>query len=448
MRQMPELEVVKVPTIELVEYRNNAKLHPIEQIDQIAQSIWEFGFNNPILAWHNDDGEPEIVAGHGRLMAARKLGLRELPVVFLDHMTEEQRRAYILVDNQLTMNSGFDEDALQEELSNIFDIDMGQFDFEIVEPDDEEEDLEPIEADEDELPEISPTRAKTGQIWALGDHRLVCGDSTDPKVVKALMGDDMADMLLTDPPYNVDYASKNEMLSLVDKMNHIQDDIVNDRFEDTESYRKFVEKALESSLGFMRDGAAFYVWFAAWHTKAMFDACESVGLQVRQQLYWVKNNIVLGRQDYQWQTEPCIYGWKDGSHWFAPTRKEHNIIDDMANLRAMDKKQLIELVESIMLGNEETDVLRVDKPMVSADHPTTKPVELFARLIRNSTRKGQTVLDVFAGSGTTAMACEQMGRKARMVELSEGYCDVILERWERFTGRSAELIGTVDGQAD
>ena len=445
MRPMPELEVVKVPTIELVEYRNNAKLHPIEQIDQIAQSIWEFGFNNPILAWHNDDGEPEIVAGHGRLMAARKLGLRELPVVFLDHMTEEQRRAYILVDNQLTMNSGFDEDTLESELARIFEIDMEQYDFTVdIDGDDEEEELEPADVDEDELPEISQTRVKTGQIWALGDHRLVCGDSTDPNVVAALMGDEKADMLLTDPPYNVDYASKNEMLSLVDKMNRIQDDIENDQFDDSGQYQKFIEDALSSSVPHLRRGAAFYVWFAAWHTRLMFDACDAVGLQVRQNLYWVKNNIVLGRQDYQWQTEPCIYGWTDGPHWFAPTRKEHNVIDDMADLRGMDKKQLIELAESLLLGNEETDVIRVDKPMVSADNPTTKPVALFARLIRNSTAKGQTVLDVFAGSGTTAMACEQMGRKARMVEISEGYCDVILERWERFTGETAELIGSVE----
>lgn len=438
------LQVEYVSTDELQEYKNNSKLHPSSQIDQIASSIDEFGFNSPILAWHNDEGEPEIVAGHGRLMAARKLGMDELPVVFLDHMSEEQRRAYILVDNQLTMNSGFDIETLQSELMAITNIDMSEYRFDVnLDPYDEDGELEPIEADEDELPNISPTIAKTGQIWALGDHRLICGDSTDPEVVRALMGTEKADLLLTDPPYNVDYASKNEMLSLVDKMNRIQDDIENDRFEDGVQYREFIKGALGASLENMRDGAAFYIWFAAWHTKTMFDACESLGMKVRQELYWVKNNIVLGRQDYQWQTEPCIYGWKEGSHWFAPTRKEHNVIDDMADLKNMDKKQLIRLVESLMLKNEETDAIRVDKPMVSDEHPTTKPVQLFARLIRNSTYRGQTVLDVFAGSGTTAIACEQMGRKARMIEISEGYCDVIINRWQRFTGKTAELIGTV-----
>ena len=257
MRPMPELEVVKVPTEDLLEYQNNAKIHDHQQVDQIAASIEEFGFNNPILAWHNDDGEPEIVAGHGRPMAARKLGLEELPVVFLDHMTEEQRRAYILVDNQLTMNSGFDEETLESELSKIFDIDMEQFDFDVTVQENEEADLEPIVADEDELPEISPTRAKAGQIWALGDHRLACGYSTEPRVVEALMCEEKADLLLTDPPYNV-------------------------------------------------------------------------------------------------------------------------------------------------------------------------------------------VLDLFCGSGSTIIACEQMGRKCRAVELDPHYADVTIERWERFTGKNAELVGMVE----
>lgn len=441
MTEMPELEVVKVRTSDLIEYEYNAKEHPEEQVEQIAQSIREFGFNAPVLAWHNADGEAEIVAGHGRLMAARKLGMEMLPVVFLDHMSEEQRRAYILVDNQLTMNSGFDLQMLESEIARIAEIDMSAYGFEVEIPD--ERDLEPVEVDEDELPEVSPTRVRRGQIWQLGDHRLVCGDSADARVTEAMMDGEGADLLLTDPPYNVDYADKNEMLVEYDKMSRIYDAIEGDQFENIAQYRRFIVGALEPATRVLRAGGAYYIWFAAWHTRAMFEACDELGLQVRQQLYWVKNTIVLGRQDYQWQTEPCLYGWKDGTHWFAPTRKEHNVIDDMADIRKMDKAQLVEMVESLTFGGEETDAIRDDKPMKSGDHPTMKPVTLFARLIRNSTRKDETVLDVFAGSGTTAIACEQMGRKARMVEIDEGYCDVILERWERFTGKTARLIGEV-----
>jgi site-specific DNA-methyltransferase (adenine-specific) len=444
MKQQAHLEIEMVSVDELKPYEGNAKIHDNRNVGQIASSIEEFNFADPIAAWHNDKGESVIIEGHGRLLAAQRLGIKELPVIYLDYLTDEQRRAYTIVHNSTTMSTGFDMDALAVELEGLeVDFDMTMFDFDVTFPEDEEADLEPIEADEDELPEISPTRVKMGQIWALGDHRLVCGDSTDPRVVSALMGDETADLLLTDPPYNVDYSEKNDHLVSVGRGAE-HEAIDNDSFATNDEYQKFLTDAVSTSMEHIRNGGAFYIWYAAWFTRETFNACKDAGLQVRQCLYWVKNRIVLGRQDYQWQTEPCIYGWKDGTHWFAPTRKEHNVIDDMADLRAMDKKQLIELVESIMLKNEETDVLRADKPMVSADHPTTKPVELFARLIRNSTRKGEIVLDVFAGSGTTAMACEQMGRKARMVELSEGYCDVILERWERFTGKSAELIGMVE----
>lgn len=224
MRPMPELEVVMVPTEELVEYRNNAKLHPSWQIDQIAASIEEFGFNSPVLAWHNDEGEPEIVAGHGRLMAARKLDLEKLPVVFLDHMTEEQRRAYILVDNQLTMNSGFDFDILNEELSEITGIDMEQFDFEIRDEDIESVDEGQVEGlapeergvggardqreyranaeiEEDDVPDSAPTVCRRGQIWRLGGHRLMCGDATSRDDMERLMDGKEADICFSEPPF-------------------------------------------------------------------------------------------------------------------------------------------------------------------------------------------------------------------------------------------------------
>lgn len=431
MRPMPELEVVTVPTGELVMYKNNAKIHTSDDVDKIARSIEEVGYYNPILAWHNESGEPEIVAGHGRLMAAKKIGIAELPVIFLDYMTDEQRRAAILLDNQLTMNTGFDLDMLQDELNRIVEIDMSDFGFEL-DQETAEEELEPADVDEDELPDFADTRVSSGDIWRLGDHRLVCGDSTDQKIVAALMDGESADMLLTDPPYNVDYVGKTADALTIE----------NDSM-DAQAFVQFITDAMLSAKEVMRDGAAFYVWYATRCAAEMYEAMNLSDLEVRQEIYWIKSNITLGRQDYQWQTEPCLYGWKDGTHWFAPTRKEHNIIDDMAEIRKMDKAQLVEMLESIITKNEETDAIHEDKPMRNGEHPTMKPVALFARLIRNSTQKGETVLDTFAGSGTTAIACEQMGRRAMMVELSEGYCDVIIERWEQFTGKKAELVGNI-----
>lgn len=191
----------------------------------------------------------------------------------------------------------------------------------------------------------------------------------------------------------------------------------------------------------MRDGAAFYIWFATRRTKELFEACGDAGLEVRQELYWIKQQFVLGRQDYQWQTEPCLYGWKDGAaHWFAPTRCETNVIEDRADLDRMSKADLVEMLRGILYGGIETDALHEDRPMRSGEHPTMKPVSLFARLVRNSTQRGEVVLDPFAGSGTTAIACEQLGRRARLIELDPHYCDVIIQRWENLTGKTAQRI--------
>ena len=441
MKPQAHLQIEYVPTEQLVEYPMNAKLHPAMQVDQIASSIEEFNFNNPILAWHNDEGEPEIVAGHGRLMAARKLGLEELPVVFLDHMTEEQRRAYILVDNQLTMNSGFDEEILAAELSKIADIDMSQFDFEISE-EDEDGELEPIDVDEDELPEISPTRAKAGQIWALGDHRLVCGDSTEPRVVEALMCEEKADLLLTDPPYNVDvgYCERHHSGN-----NGIH--IMNDNMEQGE-FVEFLTKAMENAESHMREGAAFYVFYAGLHHAEFAGAVENVeNLGIHEQLVWVKSHFAMGRNsDYQWMHECCLYGWKKGANrYFCDSRKEATVIEDEdVKLSTMKKDDLIELCERLLGLDKASTVLRAEKPNAAELHPTVKPQRLLTYLIRNSSQKGETVLDLFCGSGSTIISCEQMGRKCMAVELDPHYADVTIERWERFTGKSAELIGMVE----
>lgn len=425
----PELSVTMMPTSELVPYAGNAKEHPDWQVGQIAASIEQFGFNDPVGIWHNPNGDPVIVEGHGRVLAAKMLGIESLPTVTLDHLDDEGRRAYTLAHNKLTTNTGYDQDMLDAELDAIENIDMSEFGF------DAPAILEELDSvREDTLPEADDveSRASLGDVWMLGEHVLLCGDATKPEDVAKVMRGDEADLLLTDPPYDVNYVGKTS-----DSLT-----IENDSFESGEAFRSFIAGALTASKPCMRVGAAFYLWFAAGkRTKELFEACEDADLEVRQELYWIKQHFVLGRQDYQWQTEPCLYGWKDGApHWFAPTRCETNVIEDRADLSKMPKADLVKMLEDILYGGIETDALHEDRPMRNGEHPTMKPVSLFARLIRNSTQRGETVLDPFGGSGTTIIACEQLGRKARCIELDPHYCDVIITRWEQFTGEKAVLL--------
>lgn len=432
------LQVTTMATADLVPYAGNAKEHPQKQVEQIAASIEQFGFNDPVGIWHDETGAPVIVEGHGRVMAAKLLGLESVPVVALDHLDDEGRRAYGIAHNATNLSSGFDEDALRAELERIRDIDMGAFGIDPVAV------LEQVEVTEDEPPAIEDveTRTHAGDAWKLGDHVLICGDATHAEDMARLFGGgESADLLLTDPPYNVDYAGKNVTLNLADKGARIQDDILGDKFATGAEYATFLEGALSNADAHMRAGAAFYVWFAAARTHDVFTAAAAAGFEVRQELYWIKQHFVLGRQDYQWLTEPCVYGWKAGAaHYFAPTHTERNVIDDAWDTARMTKEQLRAALDEV-LGMFQADALREDRPLRNEKHPTMKPVRLFARLIRNSSRPGEVVLDPFAGSGTTLVACEQMGRRARVMELEPRYCDVILERWERMTGRAAERIG-------
>lgn len=437
---MHQLLVEMTPTADLVPYAGNAKLHDDEQVEQIARSIEDFGFNDPVGIWHDGDGTPVIVEGHGRVLAAQALGIEELPTIALDHLSDEQRRAYVHIHNQTTLTSGFDLEALERELSSLPEFDWGAYGFDMGEL------LEPMPdlAEEDEVPSLDDVepRTKLGDLWVLGRHRLLCGDSTDPDAVSRLMAGRQADLLLTDPPYNVAYHN-NDSANWDPKLARQRTDrkiIMNDKFSSEESFQRFLEDALRSGLAVMRPGAAWYVWFAAMHGPAVFGALNEVGLPPKQELSWVKNHFTLGRSDYQWQHEVALYGWKGGAqHFFAPTRSETSVIDDMQNLKKMSKGQLRQMLEELLGGDTPSTVLRFDKPLASAEHPTMKPVKLFAHLIRNSSRRGDAVLDLFGGSGTTAVACEQMGRDAYLMELDPAYCDVIIERWESLTGRKATL---------
>ena len=384
------MEIIKIPLEQLTPDPYNAKDHPQWQIDQIKNSIEQFGNLDPIGVWGDDN---LIVEGHGRYEALKDLGYHEAECIRLDWLTEEGRKAYALAHNKLTMNSGFIPDALDMTLAAIGEIDMSQFGFEI--PEEEE----PTEITEDEIPEEAETRCKLGDIWQLGEHRLICGDSTDVAVIDRLMDGVKADMLLTDPPYNVDYTGKTK-----DALK-----IQNDKM-DNDSFRQFLRNAFSSADSAMRAGAVFYIWHADIEGYNFRGACADNDWKVRECLIWNKNSMVLGRQDYQWKHEPCLYGWKDGA----------------SHLWASDRKQ--------------TTVLNFDRPTRADLHPTMKPIGLLAYQIGNNTHEGDAVLDLFGGSGSTLIACEQLNRKCYMCELDPHYCDVIIQRWENLTEGKAVRI--------
>lgn len=428
-----------VPIDSIKPYERNAKLHPAEQVDEIAKSIEQVGFLDPIGIWHDT-----IVEGHGRLLAARKLGMERVPIIRFDHMTDEERRAYILIHNKTTMDSGFDPDLLKFELDNINDIDMTMFNFFEDEPTPDEQ-VDAVQDDEfdPQPPEIPKT--KPGEVYQLGKHFLTCGDSTDPETLRRIMRGAEADLLLTDPPYNVDYTEKEIMLAKSKPNVRIKEGhnvgIKNDIMGES-AYREFIANAFKAADRFMRKGAVFYIWHSDMMRKTFLAASEDAGWQIRQNLIWNKNYFVMGRQDYQWKHEPCLYGWKDGApHFFIDSRAQTTVMEDKKpNFKAMKKAELLQLLENIYAEKVSTSVIDEDRPNRSALHPTMKPVKLLARLICNSTKTGEKVLDPFGGSGSTIIACEQLNRQCFMSELDAKYCDVIIERYERFTGQKAVKI--------
>lgn len=360
-------------------------------VDAVANSIKEFGWQQPIVV----DKDNVIIVGHTRYKAAKKLGMKEVPVVVASNLSDEQVRAYRLADNKTGELTDWDMGLLDDELGDITDIDMSDFGFDLDIPDDEEE----VQEDNfDEEPPEEP-KSKLGHVYQLGRHRLMCGDSTNPEMVKKLLGGVQADLLLTDPPYNVGYEGKQKS-----KMT-----IKNDRQEDDEFY-KFLFNAFSAAKDNLKQGSSFYIWYVSSEAANFNNAANNAGLSVREELIWEKNNLVMGRQDYQWKHEPCLYGWVEGgSHsWYS------------------DRKQ--------------TTVMHFDKPQRADLHPTMKPVALFDYQIKNSTKSGDVVLDLFGGSGTTIMACEQDGRNACVMEYDPKYVDVIIKRWEDFTGEKAKLI--------
>ncbi len=390
-----------------IEMRNIGDLQPYpgnprindSAVEAVANSIQQFGWRAPIVV----DADMVIVCGHTRFKAAKKLGLTKVPVHVALDLTPEQVRAYRIADNKTAELAEWDYDLLPIELAGLqaSGFDVGSLGFDA----DELTDLldpgvQDGLTDPDDVPEEpAETITQPGDLWLLGHHRLLCGDATKPEDLDRLMDGTPADLLLTDPPYGVDYKGKTAKALTI-----VNDAMVPD------AYRQFLSAAMKAAAGHLRPGASFYLWHADTAGLPTRWACADAGLTVRQCLVWVKSSMVLGRQDYQWRHEPCLHGWADGA--------THTWLSDRT----------------------QTTVLQFDKPSRSADHPTMKPVALFAYLIGNSCRVNRVVLDPFAGSGTTLIAAEQTGRKARLLELDPVYCDVVVQRWERFTGRSAERL--------
>ena len=384
------MEIIECNPNDLKPYPNNPRIND-DAVQKVCSSIKEFGFQQPIVV----DKDMVVIVGHTRLKASIELKLEKVPVVIANGLSEEQTKAYRLADNKVAEFSDWDMEKLEFEIENIVDFDMSEFGFD----DFDEEENEVIEDEDfDATPSEEPI-SKLGDIYQLGRHRLMVGDSTDCEQVKALMGEQQADLLLTDPPYNVAYQGKTEDALTIE----------NDSKSDADFYI-FLVDVFEAAKSVMKKGAAFYCWYASTEVVNFHTAIQNAGFMVKQELIWNKNKLVLGRQDYQWKHEPCLYGWLEGaSHsWYS--------------------------------GRNQTTVLNFDKPQRNGDHPTMKPVALFDYQMQNSSKQGDIVLDLFGGSGTTMIAAEQNGRNAYLMEFDPRYADVIIRRWEELTGEKALKI--------
>lgn len=372
------MTIVMKNIVEIKPYENNPR-HNESAIDAVASSINEFGWKQPLVI----DKDNVIVVGHTRWLAAKKLGLNEVPCLIASDLTDEKIAAYRLADNKTNELATWDFEKLKTELESISDIDMSQFGFEELEAS-----LDDVKDDEfDEKGAISETPySKKGDIFILGNHRLMVGDSTLKDDVDKLCEDRSVDLVLTDPPYNVDYEGQDGMK------------IQNDKQSDEDFYN-FLLSAFKNMFEHTKPGGVIYCFHADTEGLNFRNAFKNVGFKLAECLIWVKNSLVLGRQDYQWRHEPCLYGWKEGAgHYFVDDRTQDTILE-------------------------------YDKPRNNNLHPTQKNIELVSKLILNSSRKDETILDLFGGSGTTLIAAEQLGRKTLMMELDEKYADVIVKRF-------------------
>ena len=425
------MQIVEKRLDELTPYENNPRKNE-PAIGGVMQSIQNFGFKVPMLV----DSQGVIVCGHTRFKAAQKLGLDTVPCIVADDLTPGQIRAFRLADNKVSESSKWDWKELENELRELQDseIDMSLFGFDMPLPEDEEI--------LDNLPPESQveTDIKPGDIFQLGEHRLMCGDSTKTEDVKKLMDGAVADLVVTDPPYNINYGTKTELINGLNKSHgKVRSDVRHDHMGDDDFFF-FLNSVYKNLADVLKSGGAFYIWHPTAQSSVFMETLKHYPLHYASTLIWVKGESTLSVQDYQLKHEPCLYGWKEGAkHFFISARNEHSVIDCIPNLRQMGKKELVAFIENCLNDMCET-VLREAKPASSKLHPTQKPVSLMARLIRNSSRPDEIVLDLFGGSGSTLIAAGKMGRKCYMMEYEPKYVQTIITRWEEETGGHAEKI--------
>lgn len=403
-------------------------------IPMVAKSIHDFGFRSPIIV----DENLVVINGHTRLAAALSLNLEEVPVIVAKDLTPSQVKAFRLADNKVAEYSEWDEDLLQEELNDLEDIfSMADYGF----LDNEELEDEKEAAEDNYEPDVpAEPKAHLGDIYQLGNNRLMCGSSTDPADMQKLLNGAVMDLVVTDPPYNVNYGANTDAQEKYGKSKGNGRRILNDNMSEGAFY-DFLLDFYQNMLGALKEGGAYYIFHSDTEGLNFRKALEDAGGQTKQTLIWVKNSMVLGRQDYQWQHEPCLYGWKPGAgHYFTPERTHTTVIDDKIEPEKMTKAELVTWAQSVLANMPETTIVRENKPKANDLHPTMKPVKLIGRLVMNSSMKGENVLDCFGGSGSTLIACEQLMRPCYMMELDPRYVDVIIDRWEKLTGGKAELV--------
>lgn len=429
------------------EYNPRKALTPEDaEYQKIKRSIERFGYIDPIIV--NRDGT--IIGGHQRYSVLSELGYSEIDVVVLDLSKEDEKALNVALNK---ISGEWDELKLKDLL---VELDLGDYDISLTGFDSKDlEDLIELTAFEPEVSEdefdsdaaygdsvSEGPLVKQGEVWQLGRHRLMCGDSTVLSDVQKLMGGEMMDLIITDPPYNVNYEEKAAALNVWRPNNNGAMEIENDLMGNEEFYN-FLYKAYTNMAEFMRAGAAIYVFHADSEGLNFRKAFVDAGLKLSECLIWEKNNFVLGRQDYHWRHEPVLYGWKEGAkHYFVNDRTQDTVIlEDDVDFEAMKKPELIQYIKDLM-GRyaDQTTVLYEKKPMSSSLHPTMKPLELIGKFMKNSSKQGWNVGDLFGGSGSTLMAAEQLGRNAFLMEYDEHYASVIIKRWEDFTGQQAIRI--------
>ena len=451
MNQHLTTERRKLSDLKAADYNPRKALTPEDsEYQKIKRSIEEFGYVDPIII--NEDGT--IIGGHQRCTVLKDLGYEEVDVVVVS-LDKQREKALNIALNKIT--GEWDELKLKDLL---LDLDLGDYDVSLTGFESEElTDLvdrlaiepEAIDDDFDEsemLEQISEPKTKLGDVWKLGRHRLMCGDSTSQEDVATLMKGELADLIITDPPYNVNYGDKAEMLDTYLQKGHRNNSRIKNDNMDNESFYSFMLQIYQSAYEFMREGAAIYVFHAESTGHIFRQAFLDAGLKLSQCLIWEKNTFVLGRQDYQWRHEPCLYGWKEGAaHYFINDRTQDTVIlEDDVDFEAMKKAELVAYIKNLHRKyKDQTSVIYENKPARNDIHPTMKPVTLVGRLMSNSSKSGWNVLDLFGGSGSTLMAAEQLGRTAFLMELDEKFCDVIVKRWEEYTGQSAVKISGGDG---